>query len=115
MACFFCVFLPTVLILVVIRKYRESKWGKCTNKEKLNGKVAIVTGANSGIGFETAKELAVRGADVIFACRNFKNATQAIDKIRKSTAVNSQLVNNFGISTHTSSLIFLLVCPLIIK
>lgn len=92
MASFFCVFLPTVLILVVIRKYRESKWGKCTNKEKLNGKVAIVTGANSGIGFETAKELAVRGADVIFACRSFKNATKAINKIRKNTAVNSQLV-----------------------
>lgn len=37
---------------------------------KLDGKVAIVTGANRGIGFEVAKGLAARGAKVYLACRD---------------------------------------------
>ncbi|XP_075677072.1 WW domain-containing oxidoreductase isoform X1 [Dermatophagoides pteronyssinus] len=48
----------------------------------LNGKIAIVTGANCGIGFETAKSLALHGAHVIMACRDSSKAHQAIDKIR---------------------------------
>jgi NAD(P)-dependent dehydrogenase (short-subunit alcohol dehydrogenase family) len=40
-----------------------------------------VTGANSGIGFETARALAQRGADVILACRNPDRAADARDRI----------------------------------
>lgn len=47
----------------------------------LAGKVAIVTGANAGIGFEAAKVLAERGADVVLACRNPTKAQAALDKI----------------------------------
>ncbi|MEZ5023026.1 MAG: SDR family NAD(P)-dependent oxidoreductase [Chitinophagales bacterium] len=46
------------------------------------GKNAIITGANSGIGFESAKALAKVGAHVILACRSASKANEAIDKIR---------------------------------
>ncbi|XP_069758194.1 WW domain-containing oxidoreductase isoform X9 [Narcine bancroftii] len=47
----------------------------------LSGKVIIVTGANSGIGFETARSLALHGAHVVLACRNGVRATEATQKI----------------------------------
>lgn len=48
----------------------------------LNGKVAIVTGANCGIGFETSKALALHGAKVILACRDQEKANNAIQLIK---------------------------------
>jgi NAD(P)-dependent dehydrogenase (short-subunit alcohol dehydrogenase family) len=48
----------------------------------LGGKVAIVTGANTGIGFVTARVLAQRGADVTLACRSVERGKQAVERIR---------------------------------
>jgi NAD(P)-dependent dehydrogenase (short-subunit alcohol dehydrogenase family) len=45
------------------------------------GRVAIITGANSGIGWETARALANRGATVIMACRSIAKGDSAADKI----------------------------------
>ncbi len=47
----------------------------------LTGRVALVTGANSGIGYETAGALARKGAHVIMACRNAERARRARDKL----------------------------------
>lgn len=49
----------------------------------LSGKLAIVTGANTGIGYETAKALAMHGCEVILACRNQKAAEDAVIRIAK--------------------------------
>jgi NAD(P)-dependent dehydrogenase (short-subunit alcohol dehydrogenase family) len=45
------------------------------------GKVAIVTGANSGIGYEVTLGLVKKGVEVIMACRNMQKANEAKAKI----------------------------------
>ncbi|MEB2784145.1 oxidoreductase [Algoriphagus persicinus] len=47
------------------------------------GKIAIVTGANSGIGYDTALGLAQKGNTVLLASRNLKKAQQALNQILK--------------------------------
>ncbi|KAF9089261.1 hypothetical protein BGX29_012140 [Mortierella sp. GBA35] len=49
----------------------------------LTGKVAIVTGANSGLGFATTVALAARGAHVFLACRSQERALEAIERVKK--------------------------------
>ena len=50
----------------------------------LAGKVAVVTGANSGIGLETARALAEAGASVTLAVRNLDKGAAAADEIHSS-------------------------------
>uniref|UniRef100_A0A182SFS5 Uncharacterized protein n=1 Tax=Anopheles maculatus TaxID=74869 RepID=A0A182SFS5_9DIPT len=71
--------------LYVIRKLREWKWGWVRNNTPLRGKVYIITGANTGLGYETALALATRQATVIMACRSMDRAGEAIRRIRQKT------------------------------
>lgn len=48
---------------------------------KLQGKVALITGANTGIGRVTARELALQGAHVFLACRSAERTQPAIDEM----------------------------------
>lgn len=57
-----------------------SNW-TAANIPDLTGKTAIVTGANSGIGYETARALTRRGAAVILACRSQDKGEAAVRQI----------------------------------
>jgi NAD(P)-dependent dehydrogenase (short-subunit alcohol dehydrogenase family) len=48
----------------------------------LNGKTVIITGANSGLGYETARALSRASAKVVFACRNETTSVAAMARIR---------------------------------
>jgi NAD(P)-dependent dehydrogenase (short-subunit alcohol dehydrogenase family) len=53
------------------------------------GRVALITGANSGIGFETARVLADHGAHVVMACRNLDKARRAADELENDLTQSS--------------------------
>ncbi|MGV0578620.1 SDR family NAD(P)-dependent oxidoreductase [Mycolicibacterium elephantis] len=50
-----------------------------------SGRVAIVTGANSGLGYDTAAVLADKGAHVVLAVRNLDKGRQAVDQIKSGS------------------------------
>ena len=53
-----------------------------TTDKPLDGRVALITGANTGIGRVTAHELAKQGAHVFIACRSAERAQPVVDEIR---------------------------------
>ncbi len=52
----------------------------------MSGTICIVTGANSGIGKETALGLAQMGARVVMVCRSVEKGKAALEKIRQESA-----------------------------
>lgn len=49
----------------------------------MDGKTVLITGANSGIGKETARDLAKRGARIIMACRTMETANKARGELQE--------------------------------
>lgn len=56
-----------------------------------SGRVAVITGGNSGLGLNTAKVLAARGARVVVACRNKKKAEDALAQIRAAAGEDADV------------------------
>jgi len=65
-------FIITIALLIFLKKYFNGSMNPLTRD--LTGQVIIITGANSGIGLETAKGLAKTGASIVLACLDEKLA-----------------------------------------
>jgi NAD(P)-dependent dehydrogenase (short-subunit alcohol dehydrogenase family) len=61
-----------------------AKW-TATDVPDQTGRVAIVTGANSGLGYDTAAVLAGKGAHVVLAVRNLDKGNEAAERIRSAS------------------------------
>jgi NAD(P)-dependent dehydrogenase (short-subunit alcohol dehydrogenase family) len=62
-----------------------SKW-TTANIPDQSGRTAVITGANTGLGYETAAALAAKGAQVVLAVRNLEKGKDAADRITAATA-----------------------------
>lgn len=72
-----------VLASFALWLYKELTMGICRcRQQRLDGKVAVITGASAGLGLETAIQLAKRGCHLIMGCRNIVKAEKAVAKIR---------------------------------
>jgi len=59
---------------------KDRKWSEADVPDQ-SGRVVIVTGANTGIGYQTAAVLAYRGAHVVLAVRNLEKGNAALSRI----------------------------------
>ncbi|EFN75273.1 retinol dehydrogenase 11 [Harpegnathos saltator] len=98
--CYFI--LPVLLVVGLLRKCRERSWGRCRSTSNLHGLVFLVTGANSGIGKETVKELAKRNATIIMACRDMKSAKNVIAEIRSKIPTGELIPMELDLASFVS-------------
>jgi NAD(P)-dependent dehydrogenase (short-subunit alcohol dehydrogenase family) len=66
------------------------------------GQVCVVTGANSGIGYHTAKGLAEMGATVVMVVRNMDKGEKALEEIKQTTGSSSVYLMHCDVSDMAS-------------
>ncbi|KAJ1895637.1 Retinol dehydrogenase 14 [Kickxella alabastrina] len=81
---------------------REHRLYDEQRQETPQSKVAIVTGANGGIGFETARAIGLAGYTTILACRNLKRGQQAQRELQDVTGLDTFVVMELDLSSFMS-------------
>ena len=84
---------------------KESTAEEVTKGLDLSGKTVVITGVNSGLGYETMRVLAMRGAHIIGVARNMEKAKKACDSVEgKTTPVACELTDFNSIVACTKTI-----------
>ena len=75
---------------------------KCKSNVRLDGKIVIVTGANTGIGLCTVTDLAKRGATIVMACRDMRKGEKALEKAKAESSSEDILLMHLDLSSLDS-------------
>ncbi|GFO11142.1 retinol dehydrogenase-like protein [Plakobranchus ocellatus] len=93
----------TAAVVVGLAFFREyANGGFYTGKERITGKTVVITGANTGIGKETAKDLARRGGRIICACRDMTKGEKAVQEVIEETGNNNVVCRKLDLSSFES-------------
>ncbi|KAF4095909.1 retinol dehydrogenase 12 [Onychostoma macrolepis] len=76
--------------------------GEWSSSVRLDDKTVIITGANTGIGKETVRDLAKRGARVIMACRDLEKAEAARNELIEDSGNQNIVANKLDLSDTKS-------------
>src|SRR5437868_3828572 len=79
----------------------ERNWS-AREMPRQDGKRAVVTGSNSGIGYHTALELGRAGAEVILAVRDVARGAEAVEKMRAEAPEARFLVESLDLASLPS-------------
>ncbi|XP_076761819.1 retinol dehydrogenase 14 [Xylocopa sonorina] len=94
--------LIALLFLLALYIYAQYTLGICKSKNRMEGKTVIITGCTSGIGKETARDIAKRGARLIMACRNMETANKLKDELVKESGNSNIVVRKLDLSSLSS-------------
>lgn len=75
---------------------------RCLSNRHIKGKTVVITGGNTGIGKETAMDLATRGAKVIIGCRNLEKGQAAVQEIQTRSGNEKVFVEKLDLSSLAS-------------
>ena len=90
----------TIAVLYAGKRYFQG--GRCHSTKRLDGKTVVITGGNTGIGKETAVDLAKRGARVIIGCRNLEKGKEALKEIQERSGSKDVFLEKIDLASLDS-------------